>query len=66
MKQYTISVSEISPDGTTMCSTWLTESEVAALIQQALTGRYGPAPTQQMFSANAINDAAESMPIVQL
>lgn len=66
MKHYTISVSEISEDGTTQCVTWLAEPEIAVAIRASLTVRYGPAHTEQVFSAQAVTEAAESIPVVTL
>lgn len=66
MKHYTISISEISEDGTTQCVTWLAEDEIAQALRTALAVQYGPPQTEQVFSAQAINDAAETIPVVTL
>lgn len=66
VKHYTISISEISEDGITQCATWLTEPVIALAIRTGLSTRYGPADTEQVFSAQAITEAIESIPIVTL
>lgn len=63
MNRYAISVSEMSPDGTTLCRTWVVEADLALAIIATL--ETSGAPTNStLFSADAIGEAAFTLPII--